>query len=107
MIFLIILLISLIQQFSTQTVYEEKCFDVDSTDSKLECSSFNSFYNIYESNTTSLDSKQDRYLIERINNIRILTILKLNKNDDGKGTFYAKETVNGNNTNVYNTLIYS
>ena len=108
MIFLIILSISLIQTISTQTSYEEKCFDIDSTDSKLECNPFNSFYNIYESNVTAVST--DRYFIQDDDdkNTRTLTILKLNKKDDGNGTFYAKRQPADIISNyIYNTLIYS
>jgi hypothetical protein len=91
MIFLLIFLISLIQQISTQTVYQEKCFDIDSTDSKLEHLISSTFYNIFESNMIPIGTFPERYLIQDDDdaNTRTLTILKLNKNDDGNGTFYA------------------
>jgi hypothetical protein len=107
MIFLFILLFSLIQQISSQT-YEEKCFDIDSTDSKLECSAFNSFYNIYESNVTNIVTKPSRYTIieDQLNFKKILNIILLYKYDNGNGTFYAQSNTNYL-TNIYNTLIYS
>jgi hypothetical protein len=109
MIFLIILSISLIQTISTQTSYEEKCFDIDSTDSKLECSGFDNFYNIFEANETFIFAKPNRYNVtnDMVNFKKILNILVLNKNDDGNGTYYGKDSNNIQTTNIYNTLIYS
>jgi hypothetical protein len=109
MIFLITLLISLIQKISTQTSYEEKCFDIDSTDSRLECSGFDNFYNIFESNETSIVAKPNRYLLtnDMMNFNKILNILVLNKNDDGNGTYYGKDSNGIQTKNIYNTLIYS
>ncbi len=108
MIFLFILLFSLIQHISSQTSYEEKCFDIDSTDSKLETGAFNNFYNIYESNVTNIVTKPNRYTIieDQLNFKKILNIILLYKYDDGNGTFYAQNSSRFL-TNIYNTLIYS
>jgi hypothetical protein len=110
MIFLFILLFSLIQNISSQTDYQEKCFDIDSTDSKLECRISSGFYNINESFNVTIATSLDRYFIQDDDdkNTRTLTILKLNKNDDGNGTFYAKRQSNDIiSSYIYNTLIYS
>ena len=91
-------------------VVEEKiCFDIDSTDSKLECFIADNLFNTIESNTTAITDTPNRYSItfDTPNLKKILTILKLKKNDDGNGTFYSKNFNGVNITNIYNTLIYS
>ena len=104
-----ILFLHLINQQVLSQVPEEKiCFDIDSKDSKLECYIADNFYNTIESNTTAITDTPNRYsiTIDNANLKKILTILKLKKNDDGNGTFYSKARNNSIN-NIYNTLIYS
>ena len=73
------------------------------------CGAFSSFYNTIESNITAITTTPNRYSTtnDNVNFKRILTILKLNKKDDGNGTFYAKDANSLEITNIYNTLIYS